>query len=220
MIALVPFKGPRDGKSRLSPVLTEEGRGRLAFWMMERVLRSLGASRRVERAFLISKDADARSVAEGLGVEAFEEESEGLNGALREAIAFVTGEAAGGAPRTVLVIPADLPLLSPEDVDAIGALCGGDASYVIASPSRRGEGTNALLLRPADVLTPAFGPDSFNRHRAEAEARGVAFRAYHSHRLGLDIDLPEDLDALRRALDPRAWAELSALLKVGAVVSP
>ncbi len=226
MIALVPLKGFRDGKTRLSPVLDEDARGRLAFWMMRRVLRSLAEAQSVERMVLISKDVDAQSAAQTLGAESFFEESGDLNGALREAVAlfgqFPGGPdaASGTPPEAVLIIPADVPLLKPEDVDAIAALGGTDAPCVVAAPSHRGEGTNALLLHPPDVLSPSFGTDSFNGHRAQAVAQGVAFIEHRSAGLGLDIDLPEDLKTLRGALDPKALSGLSKILASGPVVSP
>ena len=39
-------------------------------------------------------------------------------------------------------------------------------------PDRHGSGTNALLLDPPTVITPAFGPGSFARHAALAAAAG------------------------------------------------
>ncbi len=226
MIALVPLKGFRDGKTRLSAVLDEDARGCLSFWMMRRVLRSLAEAESVERAILISKDVDARSAAQTLGADSFFEESGDLNGALREAVSAFRDSpdrqaaASGPPPEAILIIPADLPLLKPEDVDAMAALLGTDARCVVAAPSRRGEGTNALLLHPPDVLSPAFGPDSFNGHRARAAASGVPFLEHRSAALGLDIDLPEDLESLRGALDPKALSGLSKILASGPVVSP
>ena len=226
MIALVPLKGFRDGKTRLSAVLDEEARGRLAFWMMRRVLRSLAVAESVERVVLISKDVDARSAAQTLGADSFFEESADLNGALREAVSAFRDSpdrevaASGLPPEAILIIPADLPLLKPEDVDAMAALRATEAPCVVAAPSRRGEGTNALLLHPPDVLSPSFGPDSFNGHRARAVASGVAFLEHRSAGLGLDIDLPEDLESLRGALDPKALSGLSKILALGPVVSP
>ncbi|MFQ5913982.1 MAG: NTP transferase domain-containing protein [Nitrospinota bacterium] len=238
MIALVPLKGFRNGKLRLSPVLNEESRGRLTSWMMERVLRSLQESRSVERIILISKDRRARSVAAAFGAETFAEKVEGLNSALREAVAHLIQMRSGsdsaargtrtsegrdpsaGAVDTVLIVPADLPLLTAKEVDEVAALCDEKTPCVVAAPSQRGEGTNALLLHPPNVLTPSFGPDSFNRHRSHADVRKIPFRAVRSPRLGLDIDLPEDLEALRRALGPEAREELSVFLASGPVGSP
>ena len=97
------------------------------------------------------------------------------------------------------MLPADLPLLSATEVDhlvAAGALFGPERPGVVASPSRREEGTNALLLKPSDALVPSFGPDSFLRHRLEARQRKMSFKIFQSPGISLDIDLPHDLDAL------------------------
>jgi 2-phospho-L-lactate guanylyltransferase len=67
-------------------------------------------------------------------------------------------------------------------------------------PDRHGQGTNALLLTPPDVMAPAFGPGSFARHAARARAAGAAIRVADVSSLGLDVDTPEDLAALRDAL--------------------
>jgi 2-phospho-L-lactate guanylyltransferase len=67
-------------------------------------------------------------------------------------------------------------------------------------PDRHGHGTNALLLTPPDVMEPAFGPGSFVRHAALARAAGATIRVADVTSLGLDVDTPEDLAALRAAL--------------------
>jgi 2-phospho-L-lactate guanylyltransferase (CobY/MobA/RfbA family) len=47
------------------------------------------------------------------------------------------------------------------------------------------------------VITPSFGPESFERHRALALAAGVACRVERPASLLLDIDTGADLAALR-----------------------
>lgn len=222
MIALVPLKGLQNGKSRLSSILDEEARGRLSLWMMERVLGSLRNSRSVKRVILISKNPEAGLAAERIGAETFHETSEHLNGALNEAVQSLVARNSGSEPsrhRKILIVPADLPLLTPTEVDELAALSEEASPCVVAAPSRRGEGTNALLLHPPDVLTPAFGPDSFNRHCAIAEGLGIRFLSCRSTGTGLDIDLPEDLEALRGSLPSAVRDALEVLLSRGPVVS-
>ena len=64
-------------------------------------------------------------------------------------------------------------------------------------PDRHGTGTNALLLAPPDVIAPAFGQGSCARHRAAAEASGARVAVAEVASLALDVDTPDDLDALR-----------------------
>ena len=74
---------------------------------------------------------------------------------------------------------------------------------MVIVPDRHGAGTNALLLSPPDAIEPSFGPGSFARHAARAREAGVAARVAALPSLGLDVDTPDDLAALRSALATR-----------------
>ena len=115
--------------------------------------------------------------------------------------------------RSLLVLPGDLPLLSVEALDEL--LMAADAGLVAAAggplvaivPSDAGGGTNALLLRPPDVIAPAFGPGSFEAHLRAAAAAGAAVQVVSDPSLGFDLDTPDDLERL----DPARLRELTAL---------
>ena len=57
---------------------------------------------------------------------------------------------------------------------------------------RHGTGTNALGLRPPDVIDVAFGPGSRAAHRPRAEAAGVRYVEIDGP-LAVDLDTPDDL---------------------------
>ena len=59
-------------------------------------------------------------------------------------------------------------------------------------PDRHGSGTNALVLRPPDVIAFAFGRGSRDRHLAAAAAAGAAVIEVMGD-LTLDVDTPDDL---------------------------
>ena len=137
----------------------------------------------------------------------------------------------------VLCVPGDCPALDPSELDALleapfgpragafdeeagGAQRAASEPQVVIVPDRHGTGTNGLLLSPPDVITPSFGPESFERHRALALAAGVACRVERPASLLLDIDTGADLAALRalpiaerargqRALAPNTHAVLA-----------
>ena len=67
-------------------------------------------------------------------------------------------------------------------------------------PDRHGTGTNGLLLSPPRALTPAFGPGSLERHVAGARDGHVSHEVLELTTLGLDVDTPDDLLALRERL--------------------
>jgi len=105
-----------------------------------------------------------------------------------------------GADR-VLLVPGDCPALDPNELDALLAKETGVAPSVVIVPDRHRTGTNALLLSPPGVIQPAFGEGSFARHRERAEAAGVRVRVEEVPSLALDVDTPDDFDALREKLE-------------------
>ncbi|HST41030.1 MAG TPA: hypothetical protein VLK58_16060, partial [Conexibacter sp.] len=73
-----------------------------------------------------------------------------------------------------------------------------------------GTGTNALLLSPPDAIAPAFGAGSCARHVAAARRAGATCRVLRLPSIALDLDTPDDLEALRAL--PRLGASTRALL--------
>jgi 2-phospho-L-lactate/phosphoenolpyruvate guanylyltransferase len=106
-----------------------------------------------------------------------------------------------GADRALLV-PGDCPALDPREVARLLARTVEPPSVVIV-PDRHGSGTNALLLSPPGVVAPSFGAGSFARHAALAAAAGATVKVCELPSLGLDVDTPDDLAALRAALEQR-----------------
>ena len=111
------------------------------------------------------------------------------------ALLGVDAALAAGA-RRVLLVPGDCPLMDATEVEALLDFAGSGLTIV---PDRHGTGTNALVLDPPDVMAPSFGPGSFARHAALAQAAGVAVRIRHVPSLAFDVDTPDDVAALAAA---------------------
>ena len=192
--AVVPVKPFRLGKSRLSSMLTEEERFALNSTLYGNTMRSLTACREIERILVVSKDLNVLSIARGFGARTIQEENfSNLNFALHLATRFAVFS---GAVR-LLIIPADLPLLSSKEIDGIIAKSMNPKQMVIC-PDRKSDGTNALLVAPADSIEFQYGPGSYLKHIAEAEKVGLQVEIYRSRALELDLDLPEDLEFLKQ----------------------
>lgn len=193
-VAVVPVKDLDRTKSRLSAVLTASGRRALTLAMLRDVLRALLAAPCVDRVLVVSRDPAVWAAAGALGAGAFAETAGSLNGALEEVAASLSpGD-------RLLVVPADLPLLRPDDVrfllDMDGGEGGGEGERsAIVVPSRDG-GTGALLLRPPGVLPFRFGGTSFAAHVDAARRAGARVRVAHIRRFMLDVDLGSHLRAL------------------------
>jgi 2-phospho-L-lactate guanylyltransferase len=192
--AIVPVKPLRHGKSRLSGALSDEKRMELNRVLLERTLKTLLDLKEVEQVLVVSRDSAALALARDLGARTVQEDgAPALNTALKRA----TVVAQVYASRGVLVIPADLPLLTASDVLALLARAT-EPPVVVIAPDRRRKGTNALLLSPADLIEYDFGGDSFSRHCEQARNVGARLVVVDLPSLGLDLDLPEDLELVRR----------------------
>jgi len=198
--AIVPVKPLRRAKTRLSSVLGAEERLALSREMLNRVLEALARVPGIERTLLVSRDSEALALARQHGARTLSERPPiDLNLALQQA----TRAAIGSGASAVLVVPADLPLVTSEDLQELLSL-GASPPVVVLAPDRRQAGTNALLTSPAGLIEYAFGPSSFDRHRALALAAGARVAVCERPGLALDLDLPEDLGLFREASGGKA----------------
>jgi 2-phospho-L-lactate guanylyltransferase len=188
-VAVLPVKSFGRAKQRLRPAGVD--RAELAAAMVGDVLEALGAVRGLDGVVVVSGEDLAGRTA---GIEWVHDPVEA--GQSAAALRGVRAAVARGAQRALLV-PGDCPALDPAEVDE---LLASAAPGVVIVPDRHGSGTNALLLDPPTVLTPAFGPGSFARHAALAHAAGATVRVGRLPSLELDVDTPGDLAALRAAL--------------------
>lgn len=189
--AIVPVKPLRRGKSRLAGTLSEDERTQLNQLLLEHTLKTLTNLKEIEQILVVSRDPAALSLAREHGARTVREAagSPQLNTALTRA----TVVAQVYATRGVLVLPADLPLMTREDILALVERAT-EPPVVVIAPDRREEGTNALLICPAGLIEYDFGIGSFQRHCERARQANARLEVVTLPSLGLDLDLPEDLE--------------------------
>ena len=192
--AIVPVKPLRRGKSRLAGTLSEDERTELNRSLLQNTLKTFADLREVEEVLVISRDPQALSIARQYGARTVREDGQPeLNTALKRATVI----AQVYATRGVLVLPADLPLVTREDVLTLIERAGEPPAVVIA-PDRHGTGTNALLISPVGLIEYDFGENSFQRHCQLAREAGARLEIVDIPTLGLDLDLPEDLELVQK----------------------
>jgi 2-phospho-L-lactate guanylyltransferase len=191
--AIVPVGTLAGAKTRLGETLDAEERQDLVDRLLARTVTAALAVDTLDDVLVVSPDREVLRRAAELGARTLRQRTRGLNAGLREARDDVV---AGGAT-TVLVLPIDLPFVS---TDAIGSLVaalgpasatGRSSRVVILVPDRHGVGTNALALRPPDVIEFEFGKGSRAGHRAAAEAAHATYRELDGP-LTIDLDTPDD----------------------------
>lgn len=191
---VLPVKPFALGKSRLSTVLDKSARIALNRALMMHVLETALATKRFAGIVVVSRDPVVREIAHSYFVESLEEEDEELNLALLQGRTYLMQKQVDG----LFVLPADLPLLTVDDLNLV--LDAGEATNsVVIAPSPDG-GTNALLLRPPDVLPFQFGHNSFQHHCASAHRAKLVVHQVSSPGLQTDIDMPSDLLQLPSSL--------------------
>jgi 2-phospho-L-lactate guanylyltransferase len=192
--AILPVKSFGRAKQRLGSAFSD--RPRLAAAMVADVLAALGHVPGLDDLIVVTAEPAAAAAARDAGAHVVHDPEE--SGQSAAAARGVAAAVERGAER-VLLVPGDCPALDPDEL--VRLLARPEGAVIV--PDRHGTGTNALLLTPPDVFAPAFGPGSCARHAARAREAGVAVQLCELRSLGLDVDTPGDLAALRAALAAR-----------------
>ena len=173
---LVPVKAFTEAKQRLAGVLSPADRIRLAHWLADRVVRSLGTT----PVFVVCDDPDVRRWARDVGATALWTAQLGLNGAVDDGVAAIAAEGF----EHVVVTHADLPLPT-----GLIEVARPDTSTFV--PDRRRDGTNVMSFPTRSPIPAQYGPGSFRCHRAAASTPAIEVR--FDHHLSIDVDSPSDL---------------------------
>lgn len=186
-LVLVPVKKLSRAKNRLSALLCLKERAGLVSAMFLDVAAALdGSGCRV--AVLTAADDIAR-LASRRGWRLLWENTQISESASVDA---ASRQLASEGVKSVLRIPADLPLLKAEDITELIELpCARPCA--VLSPSWDFRGTNAILRSPPDLFASRFGPDSLRLHIEETLRKGAHCAVLQNTRIGFDLDEPADI---------------------------
>lgn len=216
--AIVPVKPLRYGKSRLAHILSPEERAALTTRMLNRTLQTLNQVPAIFRSLVISRDPAALKIARDYDAYTYGEgDKQDLNIALARAAHLAAAKEAAG----LLIIPADLPLITVEDVEMMLAGVGPSLAFtrpadhnnggfrlrkpraMTICPDRSKNGTNALYISPPLGFEFSYGEGSFERHLQQAERLGMSSRIVHAPGLKFDLDTEEDWRAYQTIIGER-----------------
>lgn len=205
IIAIIPVKKFENAKTRLSPLLEVQDRVRLSELMLHDTLAALARSRALSEIAIVSSDSRAKVIAEKSGATTLAQERDsGVNSAV--ALADLYAQKKGAA--ATVVVPQDLPLLAPADVDGMCATAKG--RRITICPSLRYDGTNVLLRVPPNVIATSYDNNSYKAHVRSAKEAGAAVHVVKSERLMFDVDTPEDAYKLASMPDEKIGARATA----------
>jgi 2-phospho-L-lactate guanylyltransferase len=187
--ALIPYK-PKNPKTRLSALLSQEEREQFAAAMLEDVK-------------VAAKDALCSPVL--VCSELFD--SEDVQVTITDT--DLSGSINAILPQNVgptLIIMADLPLA---DAASVRRMLSTDKDLAIAPG--RGGGTNAIFMKEPQKFHVDYYGTSFLKHMTIAADAGLSVDVIDSFRLHTDIDEPEDLVELLIHGSGKSRAYLEAL---------
>jgi len=148
VLAVLPVKSLELAKSRLA--LPAEQRRKLALAFAADTLRALTECPELDSIVVVTADADIARLAHDAGASLAPDEGDTLDAAIAVALSTVLPDRTHS---TVLVSPADLPCLRPEDVSSVlelartelGRRRRGHDAFV---PDRAGTGTTMVIHSP------------------------------------------------------------------------
>jgi 2-phospho-L-lactate guanylyltransferase len=190
-VILVPVKNLSTAKQRLAAVLDQPRRTELAQTMLHDVVAALAGWPRRPACALVTSDGFALDLAREYDFEIMPDPTNpGETGAIEMATRLCVSRGVD----SILVIPADIPLIQASELDQILAQAPAEGS--VLAPAADGRGTNAAFRRPADLFPLRFGNDSFKPHLRAAQATGKPCIVLQLPSVALDVDNPEDLQRL------------------------
>ncbi len=182
LAVLVPVKRFTAAKGRLTGVLSDGDRARLAEWMASGVLDVVAEI----PTFVACDDDDVAGWARRMGAQVIWGAGLGLNGAVDDGVAHII---ANGYDQ-VLVSHADLALPA-------ALLDIAHEGRITLVPDRRDDGTNVMSFPATHPIRAAYGGGSFARHLRQA----LAFDATPVE-VRRDVELSLDLDTARDLAHP------------------
>ncbi len=190
IFAILPVKSPQNAKQRLTGFLAVEHRETLARILYRQTLAALCQAQGIDRVVVATSDAEVADHARSSGALVFEENEQVSHSVSADAACLRAMEMGAS---TVLLVPIDVPTVTPADFSHLAASA---RPGLIVVPSWDGTGTNALVRTPPNCIESRFGPGSFRAHLDQARSKGLDADVLRLPGLMFDIDTPEDVAEL------------------------
>jgi 2-phospho-L-lactate guanylyltransferase len=185
--AIIPVKTFSLAKTRLN--LSAQKKEELCKIMLEEILHVLSISPQIEKTIIVTKEKKAIELGEKYNAMIItDSKEENVNAAVALADRYLLENQFDAS----IVFPQDIPFIKTQDIDFM-LNYKTPPNFVIVVPSRRFDGTNALVRMPTNLMTTHYDEDSYKIHMntAKEHTRNVAL--VFVKRIMWDIDNIEDL---------------------------
>jgi 2-phospho-L-lactate guanylyltransferase len=188
--AIIPVKTFSNAKTRLQ--LPTEKVEELCKIMLEEILQVLSISPKIEEIILITKEKKAIEIGKKFNtITIIDEKEESVNQAVSLADEYLLKNNFNAS----VVFPQDIPNIKTQDIDFM-LKHQLHPNFAIIIPSRKFDGTNALVRMPIDLMKTHYDNDSYRNHMKTAKEHTMNVAMVFVKRIMLDVDDQEDLELL------------------------
>jgi len=189
--AIVPVKTFSKAKTRLN--LSPQNKTELCKLMLDEVLNTISDSKLIERIIVVTQDETALKISKKFNaLTIYDNEESGVNNAVSLADSYLQKEGFAVS----VVFPQDIPFILSDDIDYLLKL-QNSSKYVGVVPSRKFDGTNALVRKPVQIMETHYDEDSYKIHLNLGKSLTQNSSLILIRRIMLDIDYPDDLAILK-----------------------
>ena len=187
---ILPVKTFSKSKSRLN--LSQQNVERLCEIMLKEILQITSESKLIDDIILVSKDDSAFAIGKKFRcIEIIDEKESGVNNAVSLANKFLVEHEYSCS----IVLPQDIPLIIPEDLDNLVKL-NQNRKHAIIVPSRHFDGTNALVRTPVPNLKTRYDEGSYKFQFEPFKSSKIKYSLALIYRIMIDIDNIVDVNYL------------------------
>ena len=188
--AIIPVKTFNKAKTRLG--LSSSKKEALCKIMLEEILHTISISPQIDKMVIVTKDTEAIDISKKFNaVCILDDKEESVNNAVALADKYLLENNFDVS----IVFPQDIPYIKTQDIDFM-LNYKAPPNFAIVVPSRRFDGTNALVRMPIDLMETHYDEDSYKIHLNTAKEKTLNSALIFVKRIMLDIDNEEDLQFL------------------------
>ena len=188
--AIIPVKTFLQAKTRLG--LSSEQTEKICEIMLEEILGILSISPQIDKIIIVTKEKKALAIGKKFEViPIIDNEESGVN----DAVALADKYLLKNGFEASIVFPQDIPYIKTQDLDFMLKF-KSDSDFVIVVPSRRFDGTNALVRKPVNLMKTHYDEDSYKIHMSVAKEETRDVSLVFVKRIMWDVDNMEDLTFL------------------------
>lgn len=190
--AIIPVKTFKKAKTRLDVSSTKKEK--ICEIMLEEILHTLSISPLIDKIIIVTKDKQALEISKNFkAVHILDDDELGVNNAVALADRYLLENGFEAS----IVFPQDIPFIKTQDIEFLLKF-KTESNFVIVVPSRRFDGTNALVRMPVNIMKTHYDEDSYKIHMSTAKEITRNTSLVFAKRIMCDVDNNEDLQFLLR----------------------